>query len=287
MEPEQVRSTDAPVTSRRQLREAEGGATRRASRRSPAQSSRDRRVVAPGVARWAPRTAVLAALAAATIAFPVVDATSGAETPTLQAAVPAHLDTGLPTAFDVLSSTLPQATPTTLLAAGAAPRQVAEPVSRSVERDPLPGCDGSARATAPNGQIPSSDLCTLWDRNHALRGDAAVALSELNLNFRAVFGRDLCLTDSYRPLSVQRRLAVTKPGLAATPGRSNHGWGLAIDICSSETGSAQAMSWLRTNGPVFGWENPPWARRGGSGPYEPWHWEYVPGTEAMGSNWSG
>lgn len=282
MEPEQVRSAAAPVTSRRELRAAGDRASRRAAR-----ADRPRSVVTPWLLRWGPRTAVLGTLAAATIAYPVVDATSGADTGPVAAASVIDARAGLPSAYEVLSSSVPQATPTTLLAAGAAPRRDAEPVSRSLEREPLPGCDGTARSTAPNGQIPSSDLCTLWDPAHALRGDAAVALSELNRNFRAAFDRDLCLTDSYRPLSVQRRLAVTKPGLAATPGRSNHGWGLAIDLCSSETGSAEAMSWLRTNGPVFGWENPRWARRGGSGPYEPWHWEYVPGTEAMGTNWSG
>ncbi|WP_225753701.1 M15 family metallopeptidase [Actinotalea sp. Marseille-Q4924] len=281
MEPEQVRSTAAPATSRRDLRASAERGGRRGSGRG-----RDRRPVPPWVLRWGPRTAVLGTLAAATIAFPVVDATSGADVAPLEAASVVTGTTGLPTTYEVLSSTLPVATPTTLLAAGAAPRQVVEPVSRSMEREALPGCDGSARATAPNGQIPSSDLCTLWDPEHSLRGDAAVALSELNLNFRAAFDRDLCMTDSYRPLSVQRRIAVTKPGLAATPGRSNHGWGLAIDLCSAETASSDVMAWLRTNGPVFGWANPPWARRGGSGPYEPWHWEYVPGTEAMGTDWT-
>ena len=84
---------------------------------------------------------------------------------------------------------------------------------------------------------------------------------------------------------MQRRLAYTKPGLAATPGSSNHGWGLAIDLCGAETNSSAAMGWLAENGPAYGWANPDWARRGGSGAYEPWHWEYVPGTTAMGTNY--
>ncbi len=142
-----------------------------------------------------------------------------------------------------------------------------------------------ARAASANGQIPSSDLCQLWDPNQMLRGDAAVALSELNLGFRASFGRDICLTDSYRSLSEQRRLAYLKPGLAASPGTSNHGWGLAIDLCTSENRSQSVMAWLADNGPVYGWDNPAWARPGGSGAYEPWHWEYVPGTSAMGTNY--
>lgn len=281
MEPEQVRSTAAPVTSRRELRDTGNRAARRSAR---AAARAPRSATGRHVVRWVPRTAVLGALAAATIAFPVVDATSGDEAPALEART-IELDAGLPTAYEVLSSTIPLSAPTTLLAAGADPRPVAEPVSRSLEREALPGCDGQARASGSNGQIPQSDLCTLWDPQHSLRGDAAVALSELNRNFQAAFGRDLCITDSYRPLSVQRRIAVTKPGLAAPPGRSNHGWGLAIDLCSSETASSGVMSWLRTNGPIFGWENPEWARRGGSGPFEPWHWEYLPGTEAMGTSY--
>ena len=45
------------------------------------------------------------------------------------------------------------------------------------------------------------------------------------------------------------------------------------------TRSAAAMEWLSGNGPTFGWDNPAWARRGGSGPYEPWHWEFDVGQE--------
>lgn len=232
--------------------------------------------------RWVPRGAVLAALAAATIVVPVLDVSGPVVVDDLEVA-PVAAVLGGPSARDVLSSTMLVGTPTTLLAGGRGVREVA--ASRSVDRDPLPGCDGVARPASANGQIPDSDLCRLWDTNHLLRGDAAVAISGLNLAYRATFGRNLCLTDSYRPLSVQRRLAVTKPGLAAAPGRSNHGWGLAVDLCSVETGNAQVMAWLRENGPTYGWDNPQWARRGGAGPYEPWHWEYAPGTSALGTNW--
>lgn len=257
------------------------GASRAARRRS-ARGSRPSRSASTTAARVLSRGAVLAALGAATIAFPVADVTGllGGGT----GASATALADGL-TVREVLSSAAVPTTPTTLLAAGRL-REVGSSVSRATDRGPLPGCDGEARIAASNGQIPSSDLCTLWDGTHALRGDAAVALTELNLSYRATFGRDLCLTDSYRPLAVQRRLAAQKPRLAATPGRSNHGWGLAIDLCSSVTRSSSAMSWLRDNGPTFGWDNPAWARRGGSGPYEPWHWEYVPGTTALGTDWS-
>lgn len=224
---------------------------------------------------------VLLALGAATIAVPVADELAG-RTDVID--VSATL-ADYPTAFEVLSGTVVDGTPTTLLAAAAEPVREADAVSRSIERDPLPDCSGIAVDTGANGQIASSDLCTLWDGSHMLRGDAAVALAELNLNFRAAFGRDLCITDSYRTLAEQRRLAYTKGGLAATPGTSNHGWGLAIDLCHSDSQNRTVLAWLTDNGSIYGWENPPWARRGGSGPYEPWHWEYLPGTTAKGSNW--
>jgi len=32
---------------------------------------------------------------------------------------------------------------------------------------------------------------------------------------------------------------------------------------------------------MFDWDNPAWARTGRGGPFEPWHWEYVPGVKAL------
>jgi hypothetical protein len=151
--------------------------------------------------------------------------------------------------------------------------------SRAGERSVLPGCDGIARVTdAPNGQLPSSVLCTLWDPKHRLRADAAVALAKLNIAYKQHFGDDLCLTDSYRTLSSQYRLRSIKPGLAAVPGTSDHGWGLAIDACDGieDGASSSRYQWMRANAGDYGWSNPDWALSGGSGPYEPWHWEYIP-----------
>jgi hypothetical protein len=224
---------------------------------------------------------VLAALATATIAVPL-----GGAVPTSAEVTPEQVAVAVavgPSAYEVLASSVEQTTPTSLLAAVPGADRVAETVSRSLEREPLPGCDGQARPASSNGQIPASDLCVLWDSSQLLRGDAAVALSELNLGFRAAFGRDMCITDSYRSLAAQRQVAYAKPGLAAAPGRSNHGWGLAIDLCSSEHRTAKIMAWLQENAPIYGWDNPKWARAGGSGAFEPWHWEYLPGTTALGT----
>lgn len=252
----------------------------RAERRARRPARRERAVTVSG--SWLPRSAILAALAVATIGVPVSAELDGRQTP-LEATGTERAD--LPTAYEVLSGVPVDSTPTSLLAAVPGSVRMADSASRTLARSPLPNCTGVPVDAGANGQIAASDLCTLWDGNHMLRGDAAVTLAELNLTFRAAFDRDLCITDSYRTLAEQRRLAYTKGGLAATPGTSNHGWGLAIDLCSSETNSSAVMTWLNDNGPTYGWENPPWAKRGGSGPYEPWHWEYVPGTVEKGTDW--
>lgn len=162
----------------------------------------------------------------------------------------------------------------------AAPKTViVSRASRSGERSVLPGCTGVPSTTGgSNGELPDSALCTLWDPDHRLRADAAVALAKLNIAYKQEFGDDICLTDSYRTLAEQYAVAASKPTLAATPGTSEHGWGLAADLCDGvETGSGSRFQWLVDNAPAYGWDNPDWAQSGGGGPYEPWHWEYVAG----------
>lgn len=171
------------------------------------------------------------------------------------------------------------AVPKTLAAPG---RILVDRPSRDSERAILPGCDGRIPAGADwaNGRIPANDLCTLWEKDHSLRADAAVAIAKLNLAYKKRFGKPICLTDSYRSLSDQYRLRAIKPGLAAVPGTSQHGWGLAVDLCGGvdNYGSVQ-YRWLRANAPDYGWDNPDWALPGGSGPTEPWHWEFLAGEK--------
>jgi D-alanyl-D-alanine carboxypeptidase len=153
----------------------------------------------------------------------------------------------------------------------------AEKVEVDVESAPeppvLPGCDGVATGAGTNGNISLSEMCVLWDGGPSIRADAAVALARLNQQYRAVFGEDMCITDGYRSYSQQVATKAAKGYLAATPGTSNHGWGLAVDLCP-ETYSGDRWSWLAAHGPAYGWDNPDWARAGGS-KYEPWHWEFT------------
>ncbi|MGQ0838615.1 D-alanyl-D-alanine carboxypeptidase family protein [Actinokineospora sp.] len=127
----------------------------------------------------------------------------------------------------------------------------------------------------PNGLIPLAALCPVGIAAHALRCDAAESFRAMSAAFASVSGRPLCLTDSYRTFAAQVRLYGVKPALAAVPGTSNHGWGLAVDMCGGvqSFGSAE-YAWMAANAAFFGWSNPPWAQPG-RGREEPWHWEFV------------
>ena len=150
--------------------------------------------------------------------------------------------------------------------------------SRVGERTVLPGCDGVPPETPQdNGRIDEDVLCTLWDGRTQARADAAVSLTLLNEQYRARFGEDICLTDGYRSFGQQVDVRNRKPGLSAEPGTSEHGFGLAVDVCGGVESQGEGYWWLAENGAAFGYENPRWAQRGGSGPFEPWHWEYVAG----------
>lgn len=124
-----------------------------------------------------------------------------------------------------------------------------------------------------NGMIPPEALCSVGD-GQMLRWDAAVAYNLLKIEYEAHFGTPLGLTDTYRSYESQVTVFALKPGLAATPGNSNHGWGLAIDFDGLGGYDTPQYQWMLENAPRFGWYNPPWAQQNGSGANEPWHWNY-------------
>ncbi|MFB9725278.1 D-alanyl-D-alanine carboxypeptidase family protein [Haloechinothrix salitolerans] len=139
-----------------------------------------------------------------------------------------------------------------------------------------PGATG-AWGGYPNGLIPPSAMCGIGIGSHVLRCDAAQSFAAMSRAHAADTGRGLCVTDSYRSFPAQVDLYRRKPSLAAVPGTSNHGWGVAIDMCGGvESFGTSAHQWMRANAPAFGWIHPNWARQGG-GREEPWHWEYVGG----------
>ncbi len=129
-------------------------------------------------------------------------------------------------------------------------------------------CAGGGTGGAPNGFLPPSALCPVGD-GHRLRADAAAAFLRMDA------ARHLCITDSYRDYGAQVSVYRRKPGLAAVPGTSNHGLGIALDLgCGAERFGSDTYLWLKANAPRFGWVHPSWAEPGGGKP-EPWHWEFV------------
>jgi len=138
-------------------------------------------------------------------------------------------------------------------------------------------CDptkAKAAARFPNGLIPDEYLCPLQQKGHKLRADAAIAFISLNEAYRKRFGTPICVSDSYRSLAAQQSVYYRRPGFAAVPGRSNHGLGLAVDLCGGvERFRSPQFNWMEQNGKKYGWIHPDWAY---SNPFEPWHWEYDP-----------
>jgi len=176
---------------------------------------------------------------------------------------PGRLQAGLAYADRVLAVAASYAEPVTAQAAGAG------------------GWGGQA-----NGRIVLDALCLIGEGGgHRLRCDAPGAFEQLDAAYRARFGVPVSITSSYRTYDDQVRLKQSwcdrgACGMAATPGHSNHGWGLALDLGGgvNDFGTSE-HEWMQANAPAFGWHHPGWARQGG-GKEEPWHWEY--GGEGTG-----
>lgn len=125
--------------------------------------------------------------------------------------------------------------------------------------------------TYANGRLPAFALAPVGQGAHRLWPDAAAAWTQLVTAAKAD-GINIRITDSYRTYTQQVTAKQTKPGLTATPGRSNHGWGLAVDVdLAGNTGQ-----WLAKNSARFGWVNP-------KSIGEPWHYEYAPITGSTSS----
>ncbi|MGW4476447.1 D-alanyl-D-alanine carboxypeptidase family protein [Nonomuraea sp. NPDC004354] len=137
----------------------------------------------------------------------------------------------------------------------------------------------NATTEYPNGLIPENILCPLQQRGHLLRADAAIAFVSLNEAYKRHFGQQICVTDAYRTLAEQQSVYYRRPGFAAVPGRSNHGLGMAVDLCGGvQSAGTPQFRWMEANSKRYGWFHPDWAY---SSPYEPWHWEYDPQIDSQ------
>ncbi len=121
-----------------------------------------------------------------------------------------------------------------------------------------------------NGMLPPSSLAPVGIGQHKAQPVAADAFKAM----RAAAQKDkvdLGITDSYRSYAAQVDVKRRKPNLAATPGRSNHGWGLAFDMSFGSNQNSPGYKWMVQNASKFGFKGPL------QKPFEPWHWEYVGG----------
>lgn len=119
-----------------------------------------------------------------------------------------------------------------------------------------------------NGKIPLEALGQVGDTRHKLWAPAAESLNRMIEDAKRD-GVKIGITDSYRPYAEQVDLARRKGlysqgGLAAKPGTSEHGWGMATDLDLN----SEALSWIRKNGKDYGFVE--------SVPRESWHWSYRP-----------
>jgi LAS superfamily LD-carboxypeptidase LdcB len=168
---------------------------------------------------------------------------------------------------------------------------------------------GASKADGPNGSIPYENLRKV-NRSYTGAGGRAIYGSgylhpeaavgwELFLDFCAEQGVLFEITPGggwYRDYDNQIRLFdLYGASRAATPGHSNHGWGIAIDIrdlCNQTEAAAKQLGvsatnpkanaavrntdlyrFFATNAPKFGWYNPH-LLCDNKGSDETWHWEY-------------
>jgi carbon monoxide dehydrogenase subunit G len=149
----------------------------------------------------------------------------------------------------------------------------AAPLSSSV---PTAATTGSEWGGYENGKIPASALCAIsWQTVDHLRCDAAAKFEALNTAYKATWGANICVNDAYR--SYEKQVALYKqlgPDVAAVPGTSNHGWGIAVDLgCGVGVFGNARHVWFAGNAPRYGFTQPEWALIGSSRA-EAWHWQF-------------
>jgi LAS superfamily LD-carboxypeptidase LdcB len=156
-------------------------------------------------------------------------------------------------------------------------------------------------ANYPNGKLPSHVLDDLSGGGELYKY-AAVAFNVMRKEAQEA-GIHLKNIGDYRPYERQLALFLDRYGIfptgrvpqitrvwegrtyflrqgkspSATPGTSNHGLGLAIDL---DTTDSRVLSWLCYNAPKYGFylQGPP-SYFGRKNPeYEPWHWQYCLGS---------
>ena len=157
-------------------------------------------------------------------------------------------------------------------AAGTATPAPANPDSRDYSRpggDPATGQPlrgASASGAARNGRLPRRALARIYHPTYRLylRRDAAAAWNTMRIYSRHVRGVDLYpggALSAYRTYGEQVYAKRRYGSNAATPGRSNHGWGIAVDLAT-----LKMRRTIDRIGEQFGW-----AKKWSDAAWEWWH----------------
>lgn len=122
-----------------------------------------------------------------------------------------------------------------------------------------------------NGELPDSVLVAIpWSKYKRVNIDILYSLELMGTAFKARFGRYPFIISAYRTKAHQQIL-FDKYGYprANYPGKSDHGWGTALDIYGGvEELNSPEWRWMSTIGRTFGFR--PLNEKNKA--FEPWHW---------------
>lgn len=147
---------------------------------------------------------------------------------------------------------------------------------------------GGVRSRFKNGEVPKSEMKKV--KGYPGYGQAGQGLMHKSVadKFQSMLdaakkdGHGIGINDTYRSYADQVRMKAAKGYLAATPGTSNHGYGLAADVNYTNAG----YKWLWANAGKFGFKP---LKGWGLSPNTPdkaeaWHWENLDGSGTASPN---
>lgn len=147
---------------------------------------------------------------------------------------------------------------------------------------------GGVRSRFKNGEVPKSEMKMV--KGYPGYGQAGQGLMHKSVadKFQSMLdaakkdGHGIGINDTYRTYADQVYMKRTKGHLAATPGTSNHGYGLAADVNYTNAG----YKWLWANAGKFGFKP---LKGWGLSPNTPdkaeaWHWENLDGSGTASPN---
>lgn len=148
--------------------------------------------------------------------------------------------------------------------------------------------------TYKNGEMPDSKLRYINNWKHYMGAndsdnkrlrlydkasralDTLLAAAEANMENGKKAPIIFRINSAYRTIPDQVRIKKQYGSDAATPGKSNHGFGLAVDFATPPatqlTPSTKQYKWLKENASKYGFARLPWGGKGEA--WEAWHWEY-------------